>query len=128
MGRHKLAEAEIEQRLVRLTNLERLHVQDQQTKAELRAEVKQLRQDLIDQRRYFTSVIEAQAAQIIELQTMVFGRNRYRSGGKRPPAGKARAAASYRRPKPSEDEVTSEEHHPTHACRHFIDKTTSVLV
>lgn len=119
MGRHKLSEAEIEKRLVRLTNLERLHAQDRQIKAELRVDNKQLKAEIVQLKEYFSSIVETQAAQIAELQTMVYGRkNRFRSGGKRPPTGTPRDAASYRRPKPKDDEITSEEHHAITACNH----------
>lgn len=119
MGRLKLSEAEISKRLIRLTNLERLHTEDQQTKAGLRAEVTQLKAENAELKQYFESIIETQAAQIAELQTMVYGRkNRFRSGGKRPPSGKPRDAASYQRPKPKDDEITSEEHHAIDACNH----------
>ena len=119
MGRQKLSEAEIEKRLVRLTNLERLHVQDQQIKTELRAENKQLKADVAELKQYFSSIVETQAARITELETMVFGRkSRFRSGGKRPPTGQSRDAASYRRPKPKDNETTGEEHHPINACHH----------
>ncbi|HEY1644904.1 MAG TPA: IS66 family transposase, partial [Candidatus Saccharimonadales bacterium] len=125
----KLSEAEIDKRLVRLTNLERLHVQDQRTKAGLRARIKQLESERAEDKAYFQSIIETQAAQIAELQTMVFGRkNRFRSGGKRPPTGKPRDAASYRRPTPPENEITAEEHHAVAACNHcggpLVDKET----
>lgn len=115
----KLSEAEIKKRLVRLTNLERLHAQDQQIKAELRAENKQLRTDITELKEYFSGIIETQAARITELETQVYGRkNRFRSGGGHKAPKPPRDAASYRRPKPSDDEVTSEEHHPISACHH----------
>lgn len=115
----KLSEAEIDKRLVRLTNLERLHAQDQQTKAELRARIKQLESERTEDKAYLQAIIETQTAQIAELQTMVFGRkNRFRSGGKRPPTGTPRDPASYRRPKPKETETMSEEHHAINACNH----------
>ncbi len=49
----KLSEPEINKRLVRLTNLERLHAQDQQTKAELRARIKQLESERAKDKAYF---------------------------------------------------------------------------
>lgn len=116
----QLSDAEIKQRLVRLTNLERLHVKDQQIKAELRAENKQLKAQIADMAVRFERIVETQAARIEELETMVFGRKkRPRSGSSHKPSGKPpRNAASYRRPTPPEDEITGEEHHPIDACNH----------
>ena len=90
-----------------------------QNHQDAQARIKQLESDRTEDKAYFQSIIETQAAQIAELQTMVYGRkNRFRSGGKRSPSGKSRDAASYRRPKPTDDEITSEEHHPIDACNH----------
>ena len=115
----KLSEAEIEKRMVRLMNLERLYSQDQQTKAELRAENKQLKAYNTELKQYFSGIVEAQAARITELETMVFGRKkRPRSGGGHKAPKQPRDAASYRRNTPAEDEITSEEHHPIDACHH----------
>jgi hypothetical protein len=119
MGRHKLSETEIEKRLVRLTNLERLHAQDQQIKAELRAENKQLKAEITELKEYFSGIIETQAARITELETMVYGRkNRFRSGGGHKTPKLPRDTASYHRSQPSEDEITASEHHAIDACRH----------
>ncbi len=129
----KLSEDEISRRLVRLTNLEKLHAQDQQTKAQLRAENKQLKAELADQRTYFESIIETQAAQIAELQTMVFGR-KPKSGlpAKAKPAviKQTRSNDSYRRPLPPASAITDYEHHPAnncHRCGHELtDKSEAI--
>src|SRR5258708_22407819 len=50
---------------------------------------------------------------------MVFGRkNRFRSGGGHKATTPARDAASYRRTKPTEDDITSEAHHAIDVCHH----------
>lgn len=115
----KLTDDQIRQKLVEGRNYKRLYFELKDTCDSVIAENKQLKQELRDQKQYFEGLIETQAAQIAELQTMVYGRkNRFRSGGKRPPTGEPRDTASYRRLKPSEDEVTSEEHHCINACNH----------
>jgi transposase len=115
----KLSEEQIKQKLIEGRNYKRLYCELKVKYDDLKAENEQLKQELLDQRQYFSSIIETQAAQIAELQTMVFGKKkRPRSGGGHKPPGKTRNAASYRRPKPAEDKVTSEEHHPIDACNH----------
>jgi len=120
MGRHKLSDEEIKRQLQEGRNYKRLYFELKDKTERVVAENKQLKQELGDQHAYFEAIIETQAAQISELQTMVYGRNkRPRSGGgHKPPKSPPRNAASYRRPKPTEDEVTSEEHHPINACSH----------
>ena len=109
----KLSEQQIKQKLQEGRNYKRLYFELKVKYDDLKAENKQLKQELLDQRQYFSSIIETQAAQIAELQTMVFGRkNRPRSGGGHKAPKLPRDAASYRRSKPSEDEITSKEHHP----------------
>lgn len=85
------------------------------------AEVKQLKADNAELKQYFSSIVEAQAARITELETMVFGRKkRPRSGGGHKPPKPPRDAASYRRNTPASDEITSEAHYPIAACRHSV--------
>lgn len=125
----KLSEQQIKQQLIEGRNYQRLYFELKVKYDEHKTENKQLRQELIDQRLYFESIIETQAAQISELQTMVFGRKkRPRSGGGHKAPNQPRDAASYRRPKPKDDEVTSEEHHTIDACHHcggpLTDKET----
>lgn len=109
----KLSEAEIQKRLIRLTNLERLHALDQQTKAGLRAENKQLKQQLSDVVAKFEAIVKTQAARITELETMVFGQKP--SGGvpakPQPTAKQTRANSSYRRPLPPASAIIQEQHH-----------------
>jgi hypothetical protein len=114
----KLSEEQIKQKLQEGRNYKRLYAQITVKYDEVKAENKQLRQELADQKQYFESIIETQAAQIAELQKMVFGRkNRFRSGGHTAPK-QPRDAASYRRDIPDEAEITSEQHHSINACHH----------
>jgi len=116
---NKLSEEQIKQKLQEGRNYKRLYFELKHKFDDAQSTIKRLENDRAEDKAYFESIIETQAAQIAELQTMVYGRkNRFRSGGKRPPSGKPRDNASYRRPKPPEDEVTSEEHHPITACNH----------
>lgn len=115
----KLTEAQIKQKLAEGRNYKRLYTELKVKFDELKKENKQLRQELVDQRQYFESIIETQAAQISELQTIVFGRKkRPRSGGGHKTPKQPRDATSYRRLKPSEDEITSEKHHSIDDCKH----------
>jgi transposase len=121
----KLSEQQIKDKLTEGRNYKRLYFELKTKYDDLKTENKQLKQELVDQRLYFTSVIETQAAQIAELQTMVFGRKkRPRSGGGIVAPKVPRDAASYRRPKPSEDEITSEEHHGVDTCKHCAGPLT----
>jgi hypothetical protein len=115
----KLSDEQIQQKLIEGRNYKRLYVELKGKFDEVKAENKQLKQELIDQRQYFESIIETQAAQIAELQTMVFGKKkRPRSGGGHKTPEASRDAASYRRPTPDEAEITSEEHHAISVCKH----------
>jgi hypothetical protein len=125
----KLSEQQIKDKLTEGRNYKRLYFELKTKYDDLKSENKQLKQELVDQRLYFTSIIETQAAQIAELQTMVFGRKkRPRSGGGLVAPKVPRAAASYRRPKPAEDTIDSVDHHPVDGCKHcgglLTDKET----
>lgn len=115
----KLSDQQIQHRLTEGRNYKRLYFELKDKFDEVKAENKQLKQELSDQRHYFESIVETQAAQISELQSMVFSKKkRPRSDGGRGPRGKPRDAASYRRQPPAEAEVTSEQHHAITACKH----------
>ena len=104
----KLSDVEITKRLSRLRNLERLHIHDRQQIKALRAENKQLRVELLNQRTAFEKVIQTQNARISELETMVFGRKP--GGGVHQTKLRlvsARVATSYRRPTPLADANTA---------------------
>lgn len=118
----KLTQSQIQHRLTRLNNLERLHEQDRQTKAELRAENERLKATIAEQQQ----TIEALRVQVAELQTMVFGKKQKppegKSGDSDPSGGQPkppRDKDSYRRPQPPASAITHEETVPlpeTCAC------------
>jgi Transposase IS66 family len=124
----KLSDAEIKLRLQEGRNYKRLYfelkdkydallVQNQQQAAQI---------DALTAR--FEAIVEAQAARITELETMVFGRKpKPRSGGK-PPSSGSRSSASYRRASPSESEVTGETHHDISDCHHCGGPLTDMQV
>lgn len=115
----KLSESQIKQKLSEGRNYKRLYFELKVKYDELKLENAQLKQELIDQRQYFAAIIETQAAQITELQTMVFGRKkRPHSGDNSKPPPKPRDPDSYRRDTPNDDEITSEVHHTIDACHH----------
>lgn len=115
----KLSDSVIEARMADWRNLKALHQHDRIQIKRLKAENKQLKQELIDQREYFESIIEKQNARIAELETMVFGRKQKpRSGSTAKTAKVLRGTASYRRPIPPASAITSEEHHSINDCHH----------
>ena len=106
----KLSEAEINRRLLKLRNLERLHEKDQAVKAGFRSENKELKAA----NARLEAKIRDQAVLIAELQKAVFGKKR-RGGGcspgfKRVPKTfpELRNKASYRRARPDPASVTAE--------------------
>lgn len=122
----RLSDEVIADRMVELRNLRKLHAHDRQQITELKTENKGLKQELINQRQYFESIVETQAAQIAELQTMVFGRKP--KGGLKPDVKTTvprlpRTNGSYRRPIPPAHAITSNEHHgitDCHRCGHAL--------
>lgn len=109
----RLTDTEIRTRFTRLRNLERLHAHDRKQITALKAKVRQLEQEKAADRVYFKVLIQKQAIQIAELQAMVFGKKkRPLSGTLAPEVPNAilpqpRSAASYRRPIPSDEDVTA---------------------
>lgn len=127
---NKLSDEQIKQKLVEGRNYKRLYFELKVKYDELKTENKQLKQELIDQRKYFEAIIETQAAQIAELQTMVFGRRKKpRSGSTTNAVKLTRNSSSYRRPFPPASAITSEEHYAVSSCKHcsapLTDKTES---
>jgi hypothetical protein len=113
-----LSDEEIRRRLQEGRNYKRLYTELKVKYDDVVAENKQLKVQIADMTVRFELLIETQAARITELETMVFGRkSKPRSGGKPPSAG-SRTAASYRRPAPSESEITGVEHHAISGCHH----------
>lgn len=77
----RLSQKEIEKRLIRLTNLERLHEEDQETKKNLRKQVKDF-EEIINLQDNTINTLEIRIA---ELEKMIFG-------GKPPKGGNASSA------------------------------------
>jgi transposase len=116
MPRTKLTDQEVTARMVELRNLRKLHAGGRKQITTLKARVKVLEQEKADDRAYFEALIQKQAIQIAQLQTMVFGKK------KRPGAGgtpaplpelfvapkQPRSKDSYRRPLPPASAVTQE--------------------
>lgn len=122
-----LPEKEIQRRLQRLRNYDRLYPRLKKKCAKLERENKELRRSLEQERRERVETVEALKLQIEELREMVFGRKRgcddengqpqRQSPGAGAPKGKKpRAPASYRRPTPKDDEVTQEMFHGIDSC------------
>lgn len=115
----KLTEQQIKQKLQEGRNYKRLYLELKVKYDELKLENKQLKQQLLEQRAYFEAIIENQNARIVELETIVFGRkNRFRSSSDTKTPKQPRDTTSYRRDKPTEDEITFKEHHPINTCHH----------
>jgi hypothetical protein len=115
----KLTNEQIQQKLTEGRNYKRLYFELKDKFDDAQTEIKQLKQELRDQREYFESIVETQAAQIAELQTMVYGRKP--KGGlpakvKTAAIKQPRSNDSYRRPLPPASAITSEEHHSIHEC------------
>lgn len=119
MGRKKLSNEEIKLQLQEGRNYKRLYFELKDKYDDLKRENKQLKQELTNQRHYFESIVETQAAQIAELQTMVFGRKP--KGGLKDKVRTAvvkqpRTNDSYRRPLPPASAITDEKHHDIDNC------------
>lgn len=116
----KLSDKQIQQKLQEGRNYKRLYYELKDKYDDAQAEIKQLKNELSEQRAAFELIIETQNARITELETMVFGRkkrSRSSDDNKKPPT-KPRDPDSYRRDTPPEDAVTSETHHSIDACKH----------
>lgn len=119
-----LTEGEVQRRVVRLQNLERLHAVARERITRLEEENRALRTELERQR----ALNERLLLRVEELERMVFGRKALRKDDDpvgpdtpeaSPPGDRAlRSPDSYRRPFPRPDEITAEEHLPVDACRH----------
>lgn len=111
----KLTDTEIAARMVELRNLRQLHAHDRQQIAALKLRVKTLEQEKADDRAYFEALIQKQAIQIAELQSMVFGKKQQPPMGGTPIGSELfslekapRSKESYRRLLPPASAVTSE--------------------
>lgn len=113
---NKLSEEQIKQRLIEGRNYKRLYFELKDRFDEVASEHKKCPELVAE----LESRLETQAAQIEELQVMVFGR-KPRSGLKakvKTAVNKqVRSNDSYRRPLPPASAITHYEHHPTTNCR-----------
>lgn len=115
----KLSDEQSKQKLQEGRNYKRLYFELKDKYDEVVLENKQLKLMLAEQKAYFETIIESQAARITELETMVFGRkNRPRSGGSHRSPKPPRDSSSYRRETPKDADATSEEHYSIDACHH----------
>lgn len=130
---NKLSEEQIKQKLQEGRNYKRLYFELKDKFDEVVEQHKQCPKLLAEQKAYFEAILETQAAQIAELQTMVFGRKP--KGGlpakvKTAVVKQARTNDSYRRPLPPASTITHEEHHgisDCHRCGHTLtDKDEAI--
>lgn len=124
MSRIGLSKIEIEKRLIRLRNLEMLHIKQKQRIEDLVTERKELKARV----SYLESVVKEQqktiedfGLQLEELRTMVFGRKKKSKDDDdddlTPPKEKIqRTSDSYKRPIPKDEEITDIKHHPLNQC------------
>jgi hypothetical protein len=116
---NKLTDEQIKQKLQEGRNYKRLYFELKDKYDDARVEIKQLKADNVELKQYFSGIVEAQAARITELETMVFGRKkRGQSGDNNKKPKQPRDPSSYRRDTPKDADVTSEEHHSIDACHH----------
>jgi transposase len=130
---NKLSEEQVKQKLQEGRNYKRLYYELKDRFDDAEARIEQLESEKAEDKARFEAVIETQAAQIAELQTMVFGRKP--KGGlktkvKTVVVKQARTNDSYRRPLPPAAAITHYEHHPTtecHRCGHELtDKAEAI--
>jgi len=130
----KLTNEQIKQKLIEGRNYKQLYGELKLRFDEVKAENKQLKQQLADLAAKYDAIIEAQAARITELETMVFGRKPQGGSPVNTPSGKKpkieRLASSYRRPLPPASAITNEQHYTTetcHRCGHGLTDTEEVV-
>src|SRR3989344_364798 len=131
MGNGALPKEEIQKRLIRLRNLEFLHLQQRfkiwglrDENRELKKEIKALKITVGEQQK----TIDDLKLQMEELRTMVFGRKKKKDidvddDPTPPPARAARTSDSYKRPIPKDEEVTETIPHALNRCACGTDVT-----
>lgn len=124
----KLSEAEIQRRLQKLRNYERLYPELREKYEQAKRRIQELEEALARERREREESVEALRLQVEELREMVFGRKRGGTGEGSGGAGEGRSEehpqrerqprppASYRRPTPKEEDVTQESFHGIDHC------------
>ena len=120
-----LSREEVEKRLIRLNNLERLHPIQKERVQLLEQQVRLLTEEnrlLRQENGMLRSAMEDLKLQLEELRAIVFGKKRQRADHDDdivpppPVASKPRSSDSYRRKLPREDEVTETQEHPLDRC------------
>jgi len=133
----KLTDQEINNRLIRLRNLEQLYPRLQEENQRLKAEVKELR--IIVQTQ--AQIIEKLKLQIEELQKMVFGKKKKKKDkDKNQPDSeeeessnetkKPRPPSTYRRPPPKDEEITDKTYFDLPSCPDcggILEKLKSII-
>lgn len=120
---NRLSDYEIQQRLLRLTNLERLHGEQRERNQRLEAQV----QELTQENKVLREQNETLLIRLAELETTIFGKKRNKDSdsdqsssshtdSKEPK--KQRPKDSYQRSVPADEEVTDTEHHTVDVCMH----------
>lgn len=115
----KLSDQEIEKRLIRLSNLERLHLVARQRIVLLEMENKQLKQkikELEDKNNDQNTKIESMAFQLEQIKNKIFGKKPIVERVARRREKKERDIFSYHRPIPTD--VTETKPHPVSECVH----------
>lgn len=127
MGKFRLSKQEINKRLIRLRNLERLHLEQKQRNEQLVEENKKiivLERTILEQQR----TIDDMKLQIEELRTIIFGKKKKEKlddDDLIPPKEKiVRSSDSYKRPIPKDEEITETIPHPLNQCKHCHSQTT----
>lgn len=124
---HKLNDEQVKQKLSESRNYKRLYYKLKDTFDVLAEEHKQCPQLIAELTAKYDAIIETQAAQIAELQTMVFGRKP--KGGlpakaKTTVSKQVRANDSYRRPLPPVSAITHYKHYPITNCHRCGNELT----
>ena len=125
MAKRGLSPEEVKRRLIRLRNLERLHEQQRFKIWHLRDDNRALRKEVVALKAVVSAqqkTIDDLKLQIAELRVMVFGRKKEKKENTDddvlPPKEKAtRTSDSYRRPIPTDEEVTEIVPHTLSLCR-----------
>jgi transposase len=117
---HTLTSQEINQRMIEWRNLKKLHTKDQEIKKQLRAENKELKQEVGQLQELvvtlFTKIEKLELRQE-ELLTKVFGKKSQKRIPRESQVTKqSRSKDSYHRSLPTEEEITHKEHHSIDTC------------
>ena len=118
-----LTKEEIDSRLIRLRNLERMYEEQHQTNKKLREENKELKAITVKQAKTIDDLIKANqnlTIRVEELSTMVFGKKQKKqtkSINNKKTKSNIRTKNSYKRAIPTDEEVTDIQHHTITNCK-----------